>query len=67
MQELIDLIGTLDFEEDGGISVVSATWQNDKEDLELVLELNTGQDDIQKWSLVCKSELEHKIDRKSVV
>ena len=61
LQELLDLTETLDFEEDGGIIVVSATWRNDKEDLEIGLDLNTGEDEVQKWTLICKSEREHNI------
>jgi len=61
LQELIKLTETLDSEEDGGIIIVCAAWQNDKEDLELGLDLETGQDDIQKWTLTCKSEREHRL------
>ncbi len=62
LEELLKLTATLDYEENGGICVIGAAWQNDNEDLEILIEVNTGGDDArQKWSLVCRSEREHKI------
>lgn len=62
LEELLKSIETLDYEENGGIGVVGAAWQNDNEDLELLIHVNTGGDEtIQKWSLLCRSAREHEI------
>ena len=62
LHELLENIDTLDFEENGSICVIGATWQNAKEDLELIVEVNTGGDEVaQRWSLLCRSERAHNI------
>lgn len=62
LEELLKLTETLDYEENGGICVVGAAWQNDKADLKILIEVNTGGDDaLQNWSLICWSERENKL------
>lgn len=48
---------TLEFEENGGLSVVGIQWQNGKEDLEITVEVDAGS--IEQWSLLCRGELAH--------
>jgi hypothetical protein len=61
-RNLLDLTGTPEFEENGNFCLVCTTWQNDKEDLDLAIEVNTGQDEtVQRWNLRCKLERGHNL------
>lgn len=56
LQELLALVDTLEFEESGGVGVIGANFGNDRKDLELLLEVRTGEDGvIQNWKATCRS------------
>lgn len=62
LHQLLDIIQTPAFSEDGNFCIVSASWQDENEDLEFKLKVNTGLDvDTQHWKIVCRSVCEHKI------
>ena len=72
IQELLDSIDTLDFEEQGAICLLRAQWshrshrshrsQKNRDNLELTVEVFSGGDEAsQKWIFLCQSVRKHQI------
>ncbi len=70
LQELLDILATGEFEHDGEMCLVGASWKNHrtdlktglKTDLELQVEVFTGKEPLaQQWIFLCRGELTHRI------